>query len=274
MTQKVNLFSAGSIATRYSEWKNLTNDTEVLSTVSGMPLDICDEEFSFENKPIEMKFSSKEESFLIKEIEKLLGKAVIRESLHEEGEFISPIFLVPKPPDSFRLILNLKKLNEFVPCVHFKMETINSILTMITPGCYMAKIDIKDAYYSIPILPEHQKYLKFFFRGKLYQFTCLPNGLSSGPRKFTKLLKPTLSFLRKLLIAIAAYIDDLFTCSSSFKKCEFNVKRCVEVLDSLRFIVHPEKSVFVPTKCIEYLGFIINSENMTISLSDRKKGKD
>ena len=144
---------------------------------------------------------------------------------------------------------------------------------MITPGCYIAKIDIKDAYYSIPILPEHQKYLKFFFRGKLYQFTCLPNGLSSGPRKFTKLLKPTLSFLRKLLIAIAAYIDDLFTCSSSFKKCEFNVKRCVEVLDSLRFIVHPEKSVSVPTKCIEYLGFIINSENMTISLSDRKKEK-
>ena len=158
MTQKVNLFSAGSIATRYSEWKNLTNDTEVLSTVSGMPLDICDEEFSFENKPIEMKFSSKEESFLIKEIEKLLGKGVIRESLHEEGEFISPIFLVPKPPDSFRLILNLKKFNKFVPYVHFKMETINSILTMITPGCYMAKIDIKDAYYSIPILSEHQKY--------------------------------------------------------------------------------------------------------------------
>ena len=238
-----------------------------------MPLDICDEELSFENKPIEMKFSSKEESFLIKEIEKLLGKGVIRESLHEEGEFISPIFLVPKPPDSFRLVLNLKKLNEFVPYVHFKMETINSILTMITPGCYMTKIDIKDACYSIPILPEHQKYLKFFFRGRLYQFTCLPNGLSSGPRKFAKLLKPPLSFLRKLLIAIVAYIDDLFTCSSSFKKCEFNVKRRVEVLDSPGFIVHPEKSVFVPTKCIEYFRFIINSENMTISLSDIKKEK-
>ena len=97
LTQKVNLFSAGSIATRYSEWENLTNDTEVLSTVSGMPLDICDEEFSFENKPIEMKFSSKEESFLIKEIEKLLGKGVIRQSIHEEGEFISPIFLFQSP---------------------------------------------------------------------------------------------------------------------------------------------------------------------------------
>ena len=61
---------------------------------------------------------------------------------------------------------------ERMPYTHFKMET-NSILKMITPHCYMAKIDIKDAYHSIPILEEHQKYLKFLFGGKLYEFTCL-----------------------------------------------------------------------------------------------------
>ena len=66
------------------------------------------------------------------------------------------------------------------------METTKSILTLVTPNCYMAKVVIKEAYYSDPILPEQQKYLKLFFRGKLCQFTCLPNGLSSGPRKFAK----------------------------------------------------------------------------------------
>ena len=69
-----------------------------------MPLDICDEDFSFKNKPTEMKFSFKEESFLIKEIEKLLEKGEIREPIHVEGDFISPI----SPSDPFRLILNLK----------------------------------------------------------------------------------------------------------------------------------------------------------------------
>ena len=81
--------------------------------------------------------------------------------------------------------LNLKKLNEHTPYTHFKMETINSILTIITPNYYMTKLDIKDGYYSIPILEEHQKYLKFLFEGKLYQFICLPNGLCSGLRIFT-----------------------------------------------------------------------------------------
>ena len=73
----------------------------------------------------------------------------------------------------------------------------------------MGKIDIKDAYYSVPILEEHQKFLKFMFKGKSYQFTCLPNGLSSGPHKFTKLLKEPLATLRKSKISVSAYIDDL-----------------------------------------------------------------
>ena len=89
------------------------------------------------------------------------------------------------------------------------METIKSVLNLVTSDCYMAKIDIKDAYYSIPILPEHQKFLKFSLPGKLYKSICLPNGLCSGSRKFTKLLKPLLAKLRLDYVKIAAYIDDL-----------------------------------------------------------------
>ena len=62
----------------------------------------------------------------------------------------------------------------------------------------MASIDLRDAYFSVPIDKEHQKYLKFFSRGTLYQFTCLAQGLSSAPCLFTKLMKPVFSYLREL----------------------------------------------------------------------------
>ena len=42
------------------------------------------------------------------------------------------------------------------------------------PGCFMTSIDLRDAYYSVPISPQHRKYLKFIWRDQLYQFTCLP----------------------------------------------------------------------------------------------------
>ena len=130
-------------------------------------------------------------------------------SSHEPGEFISPIFVRPKDDGSFRLILNLKKLNEHTEYIHFKMDTLASILTLVRPGAFMAKVDIKDAYYSVPIYPPDQKQLKFMFDEVLYQFTVLPNGYSPGPRKFTKLLKPPLSDLR------LAIVEPIYPCEDT-----------------------------------------------------------
>ena len=112
--------------------------------------------------------------FLSVEIKNLLREGLIKEPQHEKGEYISPIFWTPKSDGSFRMILNIKKLNDHMPYIHFKVETIKSVLNLVTPNCYMKKIDIKDAYYSISILPEHQKFLKFSLPGKLYKFICPP----------------------------------------------------------------------------------------------------
>ena len=61
----------------------------------------------------------------------------------------------------------------------------------------MASVDLKDAYCSVPVASLSLKLVKFSWKGKLYQYTCLPNGLSSCPRKFTKLLKPVYSTSQK-----------------------------------------------------------------------------
>ena len=76
----------------------------------------------------------------------------------------------------FQTDLNLKRLNEFLLYVHFKIDSEFN-LTMIHLDCYMAKVNAKEAYYSVPILSGHQKYLKFLLQANLHQFTCLPNGL-------------------------------------------------------------------------------------------------
>ena len=67
-----------------------------------------------------------------------LQKGIIKESQHEEGEYIFSIFLVPKSEDSFRMILSLNRLNENMPYIYFKMETMQSTLTLVAPNCYMA----------------------------------------------------------------------------------------------------------------------------------------
>ena len=123
---KVKQFQVGCIKNRFSEWVSYTMDKEILESVSGLSLEFSDNKQPHYRKGREMRFSSKEELFLADKIKNLLQKGVVKESQHEEGEFISPIFLMLKSEDSFRVILKPKRLNENMPNIHFKTETIKS----------------------------------------------------------------------------------------------------------------------------------------------------
>ena len=134
-----------------------------------------------------------------------------------------------------------------------KIDTLWTVIKMMKHNCYMTSIDIKDAYYSVPIADTDQKYLKFEWRGILYKFTCFPNGLALCPRKFTKLLKPVYCYLRKKGHLSSVYIDDSYLQGDEYQDCLANVLDTIKLFDSLRFIIYPEKSVFIPTQIITFL---------------------
>ena len=203
---KTETFKAGQNSLKLPEWRKITSDAEVLCTVAVENIDFTSlpQQISYKIN----QFSEKENGIIDLEIQRLLGKEVIVESSHEQDEFISPIFLRPKPDGSHRLVLNLEKFNENVVYRHFKMESIWTAISLMKPNCYMASIDLKDACYSVRVSPKHQKYLKVLWNGTVYKFTCLPNGLALCPRKFTKLMKPVFSYLRQQGHISSPYIDD------------------------------------------------------------------
>lgn len=88
------------------------------------------------------------------------------------------------------MILNLKTLNSFVEYHHFKMDSLLTPIKMMREGYYMASVDLKDAYYFVPIAKERQKFFKFRWRGRIcIKFTCIPNGLPCTRRVFHKTVK-------------------------------------------------------------------------------------
>ena len=236
---------------------------------SGYNIEFASEHCVFCNRsPI--NFNLKEKDIISKIIKNFEEKGVIVKSHHEPGEIISHNFITPKADGSHRLILNLSKLNDHVEKITFKMETLKSALQMIRPGCFFSKVDLKEAFYSIGINRQFQKYLKFLWQGTLYVFTCLPNGLSTASRIFTKVLKPVFAALRKMGHLNEAYIDDSLLQSYSYEQCLINVKDTVELIDSVGLTIHPEKSMLIPVQCIEFVGFLLNSKDMTVRLAPRK----
>ena len=105
--------------------------------------------------------------------------------------------------------MNLKKINKFVNYKHFKMESINNVINLIKPNVYMASIDLKDSFFSVPIHNYHQKYLKYIF-GNLFQFASMPNGYGPPVRIFTKISKVPFGPLRSQGHNSVVYVDDSY----------------------------------------------------------------
>ena len=112
--------------------------------------------------------------------------------------------------------MNLKKLNENVEPIHFKMENFKNVLQIIKPNCWLASVDLKSAYYSIPIHREFQRYLKFYW-DKPYVLIALPNSYTDGPRVFTKILKPPFAELRSMGYTSVIFLDDSILQDDSFE---------------------------------------------------------
>ena len=150
------------------------------------------------------------------------------------------------------------------------MPSIKTILGMVTKNWFMASIDLKDAYYSVPIQQDFQSFLKFSYKNKLYKFTVFPNGLAHCPRKFTKITKVPMSKLRLAGCIIEGYIDDFFTQGGTSKACSSNIEKIITLFDKLGFVVHPDKSQLDPTQRITFLGFIIDSQTMEVFLTPKR----
>lgn len=95
-------------------------------------------------------FSAREKTIMQNVINELLVKGVVCICKKEKGEFISPYFLRRKPDGSARFILNLKQLNNFVNPPHFKLEDYRMAQQLIFKNCFMASLDLKDAYFFNP----------------------------------------------------------------------------------------------------------------------------
>lgn len=253
-------------------WKKFTSDPWILQTISGYKIDF--DSFPVQEIiPREIIFSDSERKIVNQEIQILLFKGAIVPSKYEHGQFVSNIFIVPKPNGKFRPVINLKYLNYFVTYEHFKQETFSVILDLIQENDFFTSIDLKDAYFSIPVHEDFQKFLKFIWEGQLFQFICLPFGLASAPRIYTKVLKPVYAWFRKQGFRCSYYIDDSLNMNKDRDVCRSNALKMSETLDSLGYTINKEKSVFVPTQRIVFFGFIIDSVLFKVFLPEEKVQK-
>ena len=155
--------------------------------------------------------------------------------------FYSHRFLVPKPHQRWRPVIDLSRLNTFVHVEKFKMETPESIRTCLIPGEWVLSINLSDAYLHIPIHPYSRKYLRFCHKSQVFQFTSLPFGLATAPQVFTMIVKEVKLMALSRGLKLHQYLDDWLIRSQSQEEAQVNTQAVVDLTQSLGWIINQEK---------------------------------
>lgn len=236
-------------------WEKITDDQWVLSVIAeGYKLEFL--EMPFWTGIRKTSVSLKDSDILIQEINTLIEKDAIEPVRQQDAAtgFYSTFFLVPKKNGTMRPVINLRPLNRYLKKIHFKMDTLTKVLNLVKIGDWAISLDLSDAYLHIPIFQKHRKFLRFSVQNRCYQWKVLCFGPTSAPRVFTKMVSVVAAFLRTQNVRLVVYLDDWLVVNQSKNQLYQDRKKCLDLLNSLGFLINREKSSLVPTQNLIYLG--------------------
>ena len=194
---------------------------------------------------------------MVQEVDEMLAKGVIEPS---KSAWSSPVVMVKKPNDTYRFCLDFRRLNSVSKRDAYPVPLIHSILDKLRDARYLSTIDLKNAYWQIPLEEESKEKTAFTVPGKgLFHFTVMPFGLHGASATFQRLLDRLIG--PELEPHAFAYLDDIIITSRTFKEHLEVLGKVFRKLREARLQINREKSRFVCSE-LKYLGHVVNHEGL------------
>lgn len=256
-------------------WENILKPSElVLSTVKyGYVIPFVHEPPSIHLK--NNRSALENSTFVLEAIEELKMTGCITE-VTDKPFVVNPLTVSISDSKKPRLVLDLRHVNKYVQKQKIKFEGVKEAKQYAKKGYFMLKFDLRSGYHHLNIHSTHQKYLGFSWiingEEKFFTFSVLPFGLSSAGHIFTKVVRALVNFWRSQSFPIIVYLDDGWACDS-LERCIRMSKSVLKTLLASGFLPNFEKSIFVPTQKLGWLGFIWNLESGVIEVPKTKVEK-
>ncbi len=251
-------FVAGYFRDCYDKWVEIGANVTVLDWIKSgvtIPWKTVPTAFELPNRG----FTDRETKFIDSEISLLLHSGAIKQC-DKRPLCVSPISCVPKKNSSFRLITDLREVNQCCTEIHFQYENIETTLQSINQGDNLVTFDVKNGFQHVPVCEEQQTFLGFCWRNIYYCWQVLPFGLSLSPYFFHKCIREAVKHLRLLGLRVSAYVDDFIQSDKLDVIISARDLALKELLD-LGFFINFEKSSLLPETQKEHVGYIISTVN-------------
>lgn len=194
-----------------------------------------------------------------KELDEMLKLGVIEKS---NSAWSSPILLVKKKDGNYRFCVDYRKLNSVTERDSYPIPYISSTLDKLRDAHYLSTLDIKSAYWQVPVAKASRPYTAFTVPGRgLFQFRRLPFGLHNAPATWQRLIDQVLG--PELEPNVFVYLDDIVIVTQTF---EDHLKILDEVFSRLRkakLTVSFDKCHFCRPE-LKYLGYVIDKNGLHV----------
>ena len=194
---------------------------------------------------------------------------------------VSALGAVPKPDsDEIRLIHDCSMpprlgVNSYIEIDKQHFSTIDDAVKLITPNCFIAKIDLRHAYRSVPVHPSNYKALglKWLFSSAssfTYMVdTRLPFGSRSAPGIFHRITQSVRRMMENRGYTVIVYLDDFLVIAPTQAECLLAYNTLCALLVNLGFSLSKNKLV-PPCQKLTFLGIEIDTIKLSLSLPAEK----
>ncbi len=211
------------------------------------------------------------------EIDKLLASGTIEPS---SSPWASPVVMVPKKdPTQVRFTVNYTKLNAVTVSDSYPMPSMADLIDDISQGSAVwTVLDLRSAFFSVPIHPKDRPKTAFASPWGLYQFRAMAQGLKNSPACQQRLLSTVLHPLmtgeclsnsdptgeRDPADApcCVVWLDDVCIYSPNLKVHLIQLKKCLDLLRDANLLVAVEKAQIACDE-ITYLGHVVSRDGVS-----------
>ncbi|UYV65033.1 K02A2.6-like, partial [Cordylochernes scorpioides] len=214
---------------------------------------------SIAQKPYRTSFYNNAE--IQKQITELLKYDIIRPS---SSPYSSPALLVIKKSDApnhpTRLCIEYRKLNQKTVPEHTPIPLIEQIIDRLSQSKIYTILDVKNAYWHIPIDEKDRHKTSFVTQLGCYEWNRLPYGLKNAPSQFERIMKSV--FTKHNIHYALNYFDDIIIHSKPYEEHIKHLDDILGIFEQEDIKLNLNKCKFLQ-KEIQFLGYTINSGKYT-----------